>query len=112
MKAVLIRKLLFLCRHAVASDRDKQVGDFLMIELFGVAFFGIGLYVLALTARALLKLFQAIWSLGQPSQDQPKGRRSDPDEFDPDGMDPGDYYNGPGGYRGSNGYMSGRESRS
>lgn len=37
------------------------------------------------------------------------GDGADSDELD--GMDPGDYYNGPGGYNASGGYRSGREGR-
>lgn len=38
-----------------------------------------------------------------------QGNGTDSDELD--GMDPGDYYNGPGGYNASGGYRNGRAGR-
>ena len=84
-----------------------------MEAIFSLLILGGILWLLMKLLRWMLNLARALWQLGDTKPGSTPGathsqRYLDDDQ---DGMNPGDYYNGPGGYDATGGYQEGPHGR-
>lgn len=83
-----------------------------METLAALLVLGFGAVILFYIVKWSLMFLREILRLGHPPASAPQPGTGVPDEgLDADGMDPGDYYNGPGGYDATGGYLDRHEER-